>query len=98
MKKIKLHWQILIALILSILYGILFSTDYSIRERSNNTFIRNGTDTEVVDKLRSIDWHFYNTHDNFILACKDNLGVEAFKKNRPVFFKADYKNDAVIAV
>ena len=98
MKKIQLHWQILIALILSILYGILFSTDYSIRERSDKTFIRNGTDREVVDQLKSLEGQVYNTQDKFIRACKEKIGEEAFKKNRPVILKAAYKNDAVIAV
>ena len=34
MKNIKLHWQILIALILSVIYGILFPTEYEIPKPS----------------------------------------------------------------
>jgi len=98
MKKIKLHWQILIALILSVAYGILFPTDYSIRENSYKTFIRNGTGKEVVEKLSNLKDRVYSTQAQFLNACREEIGEEQLKKNRNVILKAAYKNDAVIAV
>jgi Na+/H+-dicarboxylate symporter len=98
MKNFKLHWQILIALILSILYGVIFHTDYSIREKSYKTFIRNETDRMVVDKLRILDGKVYHSQKQFIQECKSLLGEERFAKNSTTILKAAYKNDAVLAV
>ena len=98
MKNLKLHWQILIALILSILYGILFPTDYVIREKSYKAFIRGGTDRMVVDEIRQLEGKVYRTQEEFIDASRGVIGKEAFKKNRSVLLKAAYRNDAVIAV
>lgn len=96
--KLKLHWQILIALILSVLYGIIFTTDYQIRESSSKTFVRNKTDNEVVQKLKPLNGKVYQSQKKFENDCKDLLGDEEFKKNGSTILKAAYKNKAVNAV
>jgi len=98
MKKIKLHWQILIALVLSVLYGILFPTEYAIRDSSYKTFIRSGTSQVVVDGIRALDGRVFQTQEEFIQASKEAVGEEGFRQNRKALLKAAYKNDAVIAV
>lgn len=98
MTRIKLHWQILIALILSILYGILFPTTYSIRESSYKTFVRSGTDEAVVEKMRSLEGRVYNTQDAFLKASRKNLEPKEFKSNKGTLLKAAYQNQAVLAV
>lgn len=98
MKKLKLHWQILIALILSVAYGIVFHTEYSIREESEKIFIRSGTDQNIVDRLKPIEGEVYNSQQAFIDACKVHLTEEQLKSFKTTILKAAYKNDAVLAV
>ena len=98
MIKIQLHWQILIALILSIVYGILFPTDFSIREKSYKSFIRIGTDITVVEKLKPLEKKIYQSQELFQNDCKELLGEEVYKKNSGAILKAAYKNDAVLAI
>lgn len=98
MKKLLLHWQILIALILAILYGILFPTDYSIRDKSQKVFTRSGTDKTIVADLKPLEGKVYTSEKEFIQDCKNELGEERFKGNRGIILKAAYKNDAVLAV
>lgn len=98
MKKLKLHWQILIALILSIVFGIIFPTDYLIREKSYKSFTRSGTDPSVVEQMKSLEGKVYQSQDQFIKDCKTLLGEEDYAKNRASLLKAAYKNDAVLTV
>lgn len=98
MKKLKLHWQILIALILAIVYGIVFPTEYSIREKSYKTFTRSGTDITVVDQIKALEGNVYQTQYQYIRECKTVLGEEVFIKNRSALLKAAYKNEAITAV
>ena len=98
MKNFKLHWQILVALILSILYGILFPTDYVIREKSYKTFIRSGTDISVVEQLRPLEGKRYQSQEKFQQDVIKLLGQKDYKKNSQTILKAAYKNDAVDAV
>ncbi len=98
MHRIKLHWQILIALILSILYGIIFPTTYSIRESSYKTFVRSGTEQVIVDKIQGLEGNVYATQDAFLQACRENLEPVEFKKGKTALLKAAYQNDPVLAV
>ncbi len=54
MKKIQLHWQILIALILAIGFGILFPSSYMIREKSYKSLIRGQTDLKLLSPWRTL--------------------------------------------
>ena len=98
MKKFKLHWQILIALILSVLYGIIFPTDYSIREKSYKTFTRSGTEKTIVEQLKPLENKVYQSQELFQNDLKKILGEEVYKKNSSTILKAAYKNDAIMAV
>ena len=73
MKKIQLHWQILIALIIAILYGILFPSSYLIRDKSYKALVRNGTDLEIVVGLAEIEGEEFSSLAELNAALKDIL-------------------------
>ena len=98
MKKIKLHWQILIGLILAIIYGILFPTSYQIGENSYNTLTRAKVESIVVEQMASIEGINYETRDNFKSAAVELLGEELFKRHELILYEAAYYNKAVRAI
>ena len=98
MKKLKLHWQILIALILAIIYGILFPTEYEVREYSFKVFTRRGVSTEVTDQLKSIENKVFHTQKAFEAAVIESIGANQYKANSTSILIAAYKNEAVSAV
>jgi len=98
MKKLKLHWQILIALILAIIYGILFPTEYEVRENSFKVFTRRGVSTEVTDQLKSIENKVFHTQKAFEAAVIESIGANQYKANSTSILIAAYKNEAVSAV
>jgi len=98
MKKLKLHWQILIALILAVMYGILFPTDYQIREHSWKLLTRKGVDEEVQQKLKSLEGQNFQSQAKFEDAAREVLGKKVYKQERGKIQAAAYKNDPVVAV
>jgi len=98
MKKLQLHWQILIALIVAIVYGIVFPTDYAIRESSYKTFTRGGTDKLVVEQLKPLEGKVYNSKEAFEAEVQNILGEKVYKNNSQTILKAAYKNDPVRAI
>ncbi|KKL48328.1 hypothetical protein LCGC14_2326590, partial [marine sediment metagenome] len=65
MKKIQLHWQILIALIIAIVFGIIFPTSYMIREKSYKSLIRSKVDPVVLVKIEQLEGVEYETRAEF---------------------------------
>jgi Na+/H+-dicarboxylate symporter len=98
MKKLQLHWQILIALILAVLYGILFPTRYGIHEDSYKVLIRNEVDQAIIDSLATKKGVVFDTQDSFANEMRNLLGQEIYKKNSQVILKAAYINPPVMWV
>ena len=65
MKKIQLHWQILIALIIAIVFGILFPTSYMIRDKSYKSLTRSKTDPVVLVKIEQLEGIEYKSRAEF---------------------------------
>lgn len=61
MKKIALHWQILIALIFAILYGIIFNTNYVVTRELSHKLTESGQEVELQQKLQQIEGKVYKT-------------------------------------
>lgn len=68
MKKVALHWQILIALILSIIYGLTFSTTFKLTEDSYKSMSRKYVPVEIQQHLHQLDGIEYNTLTEFTIA------------------------------
>ncbi|MCF8368988.1 MAG: dicarboxylate/amino acid:cation symporter [Bacteroidales bacterium] len=96
--KLQLHWQILIALILAIVYGIIFPTSYIIRDHSYESLTRNKADKAILNQLKSIEGKVYKTQDSFQNEVKSLIGEEVYKKNSSTILKAAYQNQAINAV
>lgn len=95
MKKIQLHWQILIALILAIIYGIIFPTQHGIHEKSFKILKRGGVEQSVSDQLSTIKGKVYDRQDRFVTEVEELIGSDIYKKNSSTILKAAYINKHV---
>jgi proton glutamate symport protein len=98
MKKIALHWQILIALILAIIYGILFPTRYSIDETTEKRLSKKLVESEVIVKLNNLESKTYSTQKGLKEALEKQLSRAQFDNYYSTIVKASYRNEAVNAV
>jgi len=65
MRKIALHWQILIALILSIVYGIVFPTSYVLDDDAFKYLKNQKTEAIIVESLHSLKDQKFTTRKSF---------------------------------
>jgi Na+/H+-dicarboxylate symporter len=98
MKKIKLHWQILIGLVLAIIYGIIFPTSYQIQENSLKELTRAKIESSVIEKMATLSGTNYDTRNEFSTAAIEVLGMESFEQHEEIIYKAAYYNKAIEAV
>ncbi len=98
MKKIQLHWQILIGLVLAIIYGILFPTSYMIQENSVNILTRAKIESTVTEKIAPLTGIKYDTRNAFRDAAIEVLGEELFDQHEGILYEAAYYNKAIKAV
>ncbi|MEA3496747.1 MAG: dicarboxylate/amino acid:cation symporter [Bacteroidota bacterium] len=95
MKKFPLHWQILIALILAIIFGILFSTKYQLTKKSFKHLSSEGVAVEVLIDLKQIEGEVYNTRVDYLKKLKAVIGEELTEKYESKLIKHAYFNKAV---
>ncbi|MCK4751172.1 MAG: cation:dicarboxylase symporter family transporter, partial [Bacteroidales bacterium] len=98
MKKIKLHWQILIALILAIAFGIMFPSSYMIREKSYKSLNRSITEPVVFAAIEMIEGDEYQTRAEFNEALAEILSPEMAERYSITLADAAYHNPHVRAV
>ncbi|MGQ7870339.1 dicarboxylate/amino acid:cation symporter [Sunxiuqinia sp. sy24] len=96
--KLELHWQILIALILSIFYGIMFPTKYSYDQESISYLRKKIQSTEVIAKIESHKNAEFNTLKGFQTDLKSFLTAEEYNDHQTIIRKASYTNPQVNAV
>lgn len=94
MRKIALHWQILIALIIAIIYGLSFPTSYEINKKSYKVLTRNNVPAGVQKQLSPLEGKQFETMNEFLIAVKKlpDSGLESYKSS---ILKAAYHNPAV---
>jgi Na+/H+-dicarboxylate symporter len=98
MKKIQLHWQILIALILAILYGILFPTSYLIREQSHKILVRGEASPMIVEAVRELEGIEYGTLAEYNRALERVIPPDRMEKDAALLLRAGRYNPHVGAV
>ena len=98
MKKIQLHWQILIALILAIIFGILFPSSYMVREKSYKALMRSNTDPVVLAQIEQIEGKEYMTRLDFEDALSGVLAPEQMDEYSAGITGAAHYNPHVQAV
>lgn len=98
MKKIALHWQILIALILAIVYGLIFSTSYQLTEGSYKVLNRKYVPTAIQEKLHLLDGKKFDSWTEFNEALEKIPESEKLEAYTPDIAKAAYYNPPVVYV
>jgi proton glutamate symport protein len=95
MKKIQLHWQILIALILAILYGIIFPTSYCFTEKSYRYLERNKFPVTYIQNLKKIKGQRYENRVDFIDAVNNYVPKDVAANFQEKIIHAAYYNKPV---
>jgi proton glutamate symport protein len=94
MKKIQLHWQILIALLLAIVYGLVFSTNYELADEDFVKFSQTGMDMQSLISIKNVE---FSTKREFT-AQLSTLSDSNLLAHQSTIIKAAYENTAVNAV
>lgn len=95
MKKIALHWQILIALIAAIIYGVVFSTSYQIDKTSYKFLERKNVPTEIVEKVKPMQGATFPTMEGFMRETQSRLTGEEFRRYYQTIEASAYHNPPV---
>lgn len=89
MRKIALHWQIFIALIFSVVYGLYFHTQYTLAEDSLRQLEKQNINKEVITALKVLDGKIYDQKKPFVKDVESVL--KQFEGNETVNLKATEK-------
>lgn len=98
MNKLKLHWQIFIALILAVGYGILFPTYYSFNDEAFEYMQKKGVDAEIFQDLQQIAEIDFDTRQLFDENVIRVLGEKRYEENKGMILKAANQNTMVHSV
>lgn len=94
MKKIALHWQILVALLLAIAFGIVFNTDYQVRDISIKRLNLYHVDTTVISQYAELKGQTFESKNALKEAMAEHIHVD-YDKYKSQLVKAAYYNPAV---
>lgn len=95
MKKVALHWQILIALVLAIIYGISFPTHYSYNDKKANKLYKSTQDSGLIKTMAPLKGQQWETKTAFLIKLQSTLSPEEYKNRKKTVIRAAYNNDAV---
>ncbi len=95
MKKVALHWQILIALILAIIYGLIFTTSYKLTEDSYKILERRYVPDNVQKILQPLEGEVYDSWTAFDEAINQLPDSEMLEPYKVDIAKAVYYNPPV---
>ncbi len=95
MRKLALHWQILIALLLAIGYGLYFSTNYELTTNSFETLNKEKVPNDVTTKVKALEGHEYYTLADFNEALEQHLTTKQIREYNVILIHAAYSNPAI---
>ncbi len=96
MKKLQLHWQILIALIIAIIYGIIFTTNYKLDNASFKALEKTSLPLKIQDTLeKQLKGKVFEEKRMFRNELQKVIGNKAAEKYDKVILKKAYSNPAV---
>ena len=96
--KFSLHWQILIALVLSIGYGLIFSTNYQSTNINSTSLIVDSIDNGIILKLENLSSKTYKSLSDYKTELKAILTKDQYKKYSKNIIELSYYNPAVKAI
>jgi Na+/H+-dicarboxylate symporter len=94
MRKIALHWQIFIALIISIVYGVIFHTNYTLNSDAFKTLEKQKVPAKVIQSIKPIEGKTYVTLASFRKDIDEYLSSDGIKFKKYII-KAAYDNKAI---
>jgi proton glutamate symport protein len=94
-KKMALHWQILIALVLAVVYGMVFPTQYKLDENAFNYLSKKGITAQQISEINGLDGKVFQTQRAYKTVLQDIYGKEFVADNQRTFIRAAYHNPAV---
>jgi len=94
MKKIALHWQILVALLLAIAYGIVFNTDYQVRDISIKRLTINHVDPQIISQYAELKGQTFETKKALKEALANHIEVD-YSKHERLMVNAAYYNPPI---
>lgn len=95
MKKFKLHWQILIALVLAVLYGILFPTSYCLTEKSFRELEKGKFSPIQLEILKNLEGQKFENQKDFLRAVGNFLPEDDNRISHEKIISAAYYNKPV---
>jgi len=98
MRKVALHWQILIALILAIFYGLIFSTSYQLTTDTYKDLSKKNIPVKIQNKLHALDNQSFTTLESFEKGLKNLPDFESLKPYKSQIIQAAYYNPPVIYI
>ncbi|TDN98895.1 dicarboxylate/amino acid:cation symporter [Sunxiuqinia elliptica] len=96
--RLQLHWQILIALILAIVYGLLFPTTYNISPEAIQSLQKAQVSNELLEQLNQHSGKEFTTLQEFQQALKTSLSPQEYEAYQYNIRQASYSNSQVNAV
>ncbi|MBN1181285.1 MAG: dicarboxylate/amino acid:cation symporter [Bacteroidales bacterium] len=97
-RKFSLHWQILIALTLSVVYGIVFSTSYRTDKIDTSALHLGIHDDQVISSVNSLSTQQYKSISEIKLSLKKILTAEQYKLYSKTIVELSYYNPAIKAI
>lgn len=95
MKKPALHWQILIALILAIIFGLVFPTRYQVTTKSIKKLTKRDLPVRVVSAVKAEKGKTFDSLEAFSLKLSQILDQADFETYRSYITEAAYHNPVV---
>lgn len=86
-----MHWQILFALVLSIIYGLVFNTNYILNQEVFDNLIKKEVPIDIVQKLHPLRGHVYKTKAALTNDVAAIAGVDVSKYGKAII-KSSYDN------
>lgn len=98
MKKVALHWQILIALILAIIYGLVFTTSYQLTDDSFKKLEKAKVPADAMENLSVINEKDFSSLKEFTWVLEQIPGAEKVQPYRTQIIHVAYYNPAITYV
>jgi proton glutamate symport protein len=95
MKKFKLHWQILVALILAIIYGIVFPTSYCLTEKSFRELEKSKMSSVYLGNLKRLEGQKFEIQQDFLAAVNNCMTGNDDRIYQEEIISAAYYNKPV---
>ncbi|MBN2214945.1 MAG: dicarboxylate/amino acid:cation symporter [Bacteroidales bacterium] len=93
--KVPLHWQIFMALVLAVVFGVIFSSSYILTEKKLTKLAKEIRDENIICRLNILKNKKYKTLSEFEKQLENRLSKPDLKSFQGLIIKAAYHNPAL---